>query len=92
MTDYNSVTSELKSAYNDKAELRDRNRVQEWKKTLWSQFLRRLQAEELTSLLEIGAGTGQAARFFQDAGAGGGLHRSGIGDGTPLPGKGAGST
>ena len=68
MTDYNSVTSELKSAYNDKAELRDRNRVQEWKKTLWSQFLRRMQAEELTSLLEIGAGTGQAARFFQDAG------------------------
>ena len=68
MPDYTSVTSDLKSAYDDKAEQRDRNPVPEWKKTLWLQFLRRLQAENLTSLLEIGSGTGQAARFFQDAG------------------------
>lgn len=68
MTDYLSVLSELKSVYDARAELRDRNPVQEWKMALWSQFLLRMQAEELTSLLEIGAGTGQAARFFQDAG------------------------
>ena len=68
MTDYTSVTTELKYAYDERAEVRDRSPVQEWKVELWSQFLRRLQAEGMHSLLEIGAGTGQAARFFQDAG------------------------
>ena len=68
MTDYTSVSTELKNAYDDKAEQRDRNPAQEWKVALWSQFLQRLQAEGMNSLLEIGAGTGQAARYFQDAG------------------------
>ena len=35
---------------------------------MWSQFLRCLQAENVASLLEIGAGTGQAGLFFQEAG------------------------
>ena len=68
VTDYRFVTSELKRAYDAKAEQRDANPVPEWKKALWSQFLGNLQAEGLTSLLEIGSGTGQAGRFFQDAG------------------------
>lgn len=68
LQDYTFVKSELKRAYDAKAEQRDRNPVQEWKQSLWSQFLRRLQAENLASLLEIGAGTGQAGRFFQEAG------------------------
>ncbi len=35
---------------------------------MWAEHLRRLQAENLVSLLEIGAGTGQAGLFFQDGG------------------------
>ncbi|MDE0198848.1 MAG: class I SAM-dependent methyltransferase [Caldilineaceae bacterium] len=68
MTDYTSVTSELKRAYDSKAEERDRKPVQGWRQALWAEFLRRLQAENLASLLEIGAGTGQAGLFFQDGG------------------------
>ena len=68
MTDYRFVASELKRAYDAKAEQRDRNPVREWQKALWAQYLQSLQDEDLTSLLEIGAGTGQAAHFFQSAG------------------------
>lgn len=68
MTDYVSVTSELRRAYDAKAEQRDANPVREWLIPLWSQFLQSLQAEGMTSLLEIGAGTGQAGRFFKEAG------------------------
>lgn len=68
VTDYFSVSAELKRAYDARAEQRDANPVQEWKVALWSQYLRGLQAEGMTSLLEIGAGPGQAGRFFQDGG------------------------
>lgn len=68
MTDYRSVSAELRRAYDAKAEQRDANPIQEWKVTLWSQFLQDLQAEGMESLLEIGAGPGQAGRFFQDGG------------------------
>lgn len=68
VTDYRSVSAELRRAYDAKAEQRDANPVQEWKVALWTQFLRGLQAEGMTSLLEIGAGPGQAGRFFQDGG------------------------
>lgn len=68
MADYNSVTSALRRAYDAQAEQRDKRPVLEWRQTLWSQFLRRLQAENVASLLEIGAGTGQAGLFFQEGG------------------------
>lgn len=68
MADYNSVTSALRRAYDAQAEQRDKRPVLEWRQALWSQFLRRLQAENVASLLEIGAGTGQAGLFFQEAG------------------------
>ena len=83
MEDYSSVTAKLQSAYDAKAALRDASPIQEWKIALWTQFLRRLQAEHdsckppsareseqrrAISLLEIGAGPGQTGRFFQDAG------------------------
>lgn len=68
MTDYRFVASELKRAYDAKAEQRDRNPVRDWQKALWAQYLQSLQDEDLTSLLEIGAGTGHAAHYFQDAG------------------------
>lgn len=68
MTDYRFVASELKRAYDAKAEQRDRNPVRDWQKALWAQYLQSLQDEDLTSLLEIGAGTGQAAHFFKSAG------------------------
>ncbi len=68
VTDYRSVSAELRRAYDAKAEQRDANPVQEWKVALWTQFLRGLQAEGMTSLLEIGAGPGQAGRFFKDGG------------------------
>ena len=68
MADYTSVTSELKRAYDAKAEERDRKPVLGWRQALWAEFLRRMQAENLASLLEIGAGTGQAGLFFQEGG------------------------
>lgn len=68
MTDYDCVTSELRRAYDAQAEQRDKKPVQARRQALWAQFLQSLQAEGMTSLLEIGAGTGQAGRFFQDAG------------------------
>ncbi len=68
VTDYKSVTTELRRAYDAQAEQRDRRPVQAWRQALWSQFLQSLQAEGMKSLLEIGAGTGQAGRFFQEAG------------------------
>ncbi len=68
MADYNSVTTALRRAYDAQAEQRDKRPVLEWRQTLWSQFLRRLQAENVASLLEIGAGTGQAGLFFQEGG------------------------
>ena len=82
MKDYASVTAKLKRAYDGKAAVRDSSPLQEWKIALLTQFLERLQAENAAcpppsarrcgrraiSLLEIGAGPGQAGRFFQDAG------------------------
>ena len=68
VTDYASVASELKRAYDSKAEERDRKPVLGWRQALWAEYLRRLQAENLASLLEIGAGTGQAGSFFQEGG------------------------
>lgn len=68
MADYIAVTSALRRAYDAQAEQRDKRPVAEWRQSFWSQFLRRLQAEEISSLLEIGSGTGQAGLFFQDAG------------------------
>ena len=68
MTDYRLVASDLKRAYDAKAEERDRNPVREWQKAFWAQCLQSFQEEGLRSLLEIGAGTGQAAHFFQSAG------------------------
>jgi SAM-dependent methyltransferase len=83
LTDYSSVTTELKSAYDARAEERDTRPVHAWKQEAWTKFLGRLQVEKAgsapegrqegggegaISLLEIGAGTGQAGRFFQDAG------------------------
>jgi SAM-dependent methyltransferase len=62
------VASDLKRAYDAKAEERDRNPVRDWQKALWTQCLQSFQEEGLRSLLEIGAGTGQAAHFFQSAG------------------------
>ena len=68
MADYTSVTSEFKRAYDAKAEERDRKPVLGWRQALWAEFLRRMQAENLASLLENGAGTGQAGLFFQEGG------------------------
>lgn len=83
LTDYNSVTTVLKSAYDARAEERDNRPIHAWKQKFWTKCLDRLQIENAArppeiqqegggegaiSLLEIGAGTGQAGRFFQDAG------------------------
>lgn len=83
LIDYSSVTTGLKSAYNARAEERDSRPVDTWKLEQWTKFLGRVLdenaarpprgqqeggRERVVSLLEIGAGTGQAGRFFQDAG------------------------
>ena len=68
MIDYRSVTAELKGAYDARAAARDSSPIPEWKIALRTQFLQRLQAENASSLLEVGAGPGQTGLFFQDAG------------------------
>lgn len=68
MKEYASVLARLRTAYDANADARDKSPVQAWKPVLWEAFRLRLQQEDATRLLEIGSGTGQAAKYFQDAG------------------------
>lgn len=57
----------LRRAYAKQAGARDRRSIQPWKIAERKNFLERLQAAGASSLLEIGAGTGQDAEFFAAA-------------------------
>lgn len=62
------LRTRLREAYNLKAHERDSRPRQAWKVEERQTFLALLQRERKRSLLEIGAGTGSDARFFQDQG------------------------
>ncbi len=61
---------ELRGAYNRSAPQRDEMPKTPWKLAERSAFLDRLQREGKTRLLEVGAGTGNDALFFQEQGIG----------------------
>jgi SAM-dependent methyltransferase len=66
--DSNIVKSNLKKYYNQEAELRNSSKKEEWKKNQRTRFYSYVKAENKSSLLEIGAGTGNDSRFFMDCG------------------------
>jgi SAM-dependent methyltransferase len=69
MSDYQQVIATLRMAYNhEEAERRDRKEKDSWKISERQQFLKLLQQQGKTTLLEIGAGTGKDSLFFQDNG------------------------
>ncbi len=69
MDDYQQVITGLRASYNrEQAEQRNQAEKDAWKVTERQQFLALLQQEGKTTLLEIGAGTGNDSLFFQDNG------------------------
>lgn len=68
MTRFNDVADDLRAAYTYGVETRDRSEKSGWKLTERAAFLDRLHAAGARSLIEIGAGTGQDSRYFQDNG------------------------
>ena len=65
---YQRIIEELRVAYDGSAVERERGEKIEWKITERQLFLDMLLSEGKHSLLEIGAGTGQDAQFFQQQG------------------------
>ncbi len=69
MSNYEQVIASLRKSYNrEKAEQRNQSDKEVWKVAQRQQFLLRLQRESKTTLLEIGAGTGNDSLFFQNNG------------------------
>lgn len=67
--DYQQVITDLQKAYSGESIYkRDRTRKEDWKVAERQQFLDSLQHERKKTLLEIGAGTGTDALFFQRSG------------------------
>jgi SAM-dependent methyltransferase len=69
MSDYQQIITTLRLSYNrEKAERRDQTDKDSWKVAERQQFLSLLQQENKSTLLEVGAGTGNDSLFFQDNG------------------------
>lgn len=67
-TRFDDVADDLRTAYAGGVEYRDATAKTPWKLTERAAFLDRLRAAGARSLVEIGAGTGQDALFFQQQG------------------------
>lgn len=67
-TMYQQVITDLREAYNRGATQREHSEKADWKVVERQHFLDLLQKEGKHSLLEIGAGTGQDSKFFQEQG------------------------
>jgi SAM-dependent methyltransferase len=65
---YGQVIEDLRQSYDRKAEERDKRELSAWKIEERAYFLSLLQVEGTRKLLEIGAGTGQYGKFFQENG------------------------
>ena len=65
---YETLLDSLRKGYDGAADERDGSTLQGWKLDERQRFLDRLRAEKCATLLEIGAGSGANARFFQDNG------------------------
>jgi SAM-dependent methyltransferase len=58
----------LKASYNEKADLRDKSDIEEWKIAELSSFINALNNDGLRSVLDIGAGSRQQAKYLLDRG------------------------
>lgn len=67
-TRLDDVRDDLRRAYDAAVDQRDAAVPVPWKRGERGRFADRLRAEERTRLLEVGAGTGQDARYFQEQG------------------------
>lgn len=56
----------LRQSYNNYANEREKNELQQWKVKLRDSFLKLLLNEDKSTLLDIGAGTGKDSRFFMN--------------------------
>lgn len=56
----------IRQSYNNYANEREKNKLQDWKIKLRAAFLELLIKEGKTTLLDIGAGTGRDSKFFVD--------------------------
>ncbi len=65
---YEDVIRSLRAAYDRQVEERERRALPEWKAAERARFLRLLQNEQKTRLVDIGAGTGVHGQFFQSQG------------------------
>ncbi|HXD10472.1 MAG TPA: class I SAM-dependent methyltransferase [Anaerolineales bacterium] len=68
MSNRSLLKNNLIESYNTHAEERDSHKKEAWKVEERANFLTLLQSKDKHSLLEIGAGTGQNSKFFQDRG------------------------
>ena len=64
----NDPFPDLIKSYDNSVEFRESSPVSDWKVALRREFLTALQREGRTSLIDIGAGTGVHAAFFQSQG------------------------
>jgi SAM-dependent methyltransferase len=65
---YDEVKRSLSQIYDKYAHTRDKRKMASWKVEERAHFLALLQREEKSTLLEIGAGTGQDSLFFKENG------------------------
>ena len=70
MSRYDDVLPGLRAAYDAKVAERDAREVEPWKHAERVRFLDLLRDEDRRTLLDIGAGTGVHAAFFQESGLG----------------------
>jgi SAM-dependent methyltransferase len=66
--DQNEFPQDLILAYERAVDERDKYEITEWKKCQLQRFLELLTAEDKSSLIDIGAGTGNHALYFQEQG------------------------
>lgn len=65
---YDEIKSNLRHAYDGKVEERAEKSIDDWKLTLNQDFYQMMTSEGKSTLLEIGAGTGQHGIFFKNLG------------------------
>lgn len=64
----NEIKENLREAYDNFANDREKSELQGWKVETRQNFLELLKMEDKQSILEIGAGTGKDSKFFKDNG------------------------
>jgi len=62
------IRDSLRQAYDASALTRDRSDLPKWKRAERANFQSHLRTRGMSTLLEIGAGTGRDSRYFSDAG------------------------